>query len=180
MNASEIDAIRQSVGVRGVIATRCRAGKNISRHAATEDRSFSARPGIQDDSKRRSILHRPPRIHEFSLTEDLATSQFGQSSQADKRGFPNMVFNPCVMYRLIRFDYPDRVDQPGVSSDGKLKTANLPLLMASVQSGGRFVYPATAFVSSPGNMQQARTIRPPCPRQYCNAIGLIGALYRFI
>ena len=122
----------------------------------------------------------PPRIHEFSLTEDLATSQFGQSSQADKRGFPNMVFNPCVMYRLIRFDYPDRVDQPGVSSDGKLKTANLPLLMASVQSGGRFVYPATAFVSSPGNMQQARTIRPPCPRQYCNAIGLIGALYRFI
>ena len=51
---------------------------------------------IAGDSVGGSIFNRSGGIHEFRLSQNLATRQFGQASQSNQRGVPNVSINARV------------------------------------------------------------------------------------
>src|SRR5262249_27685012 len=51
---------------------------------------------LRDDSVGGSIFHRSGWIHEFGLSQNLATCQFGQASQSNQRRVPNVSINARV------------------------------------------------------------------------------------
>src|SRR5262249_50087633 len=57
---------------------------------------------LRDDSIGGSVFHRSAWIHEFRLSQNLATCQFGQASQSNQRRVPNLSINP----RLSRNHLP--------------------------------------------------------------------------